>query len=255
VRVRFRVTSDLINDQAEGGWYVENIRVSADDFSTIAVINDPAATSYDVTGRLTGTYLYRVGALFSTPEGNATGPYSNTRCVTVEVPEQPALDDAYVRGATPDTNYGSAPELQVKRTFQPQNGKGRRTFLKFDTSSFAGGTRFVVRLYGRLSDASVSNIRAAIFAVPDTSWQEETITWNNQPTGQPGALDEELVTDNTPRFYDFDVTSYVLSERAAGRPVVAFVIRNLDRTGSGDVFTRFNSKEAADNRPVLFAQP
>lgn len=260
VQIRFRIASDLVNTDAEMGWYVENIRVSSDDFKTIGLVNNPAATSFDVINRASGTYLYRIAALFAAEEGNATGPFSNTRCVAVTRQDQLALDDAYVRGATPTTNFGSTPDLQVKRTLNPGSGKGRRAFLKFDTSgttSVTDATRFIVRVTGRMSDASVSNIPAAIFSVPDTSWQEETITWNNQPSvSSPNPLSTVIITDTTERIYDFDVTDYVKSERAAGRNIVGFVIRNQERTGQGDVFTRFNSKEAPgnNNRPMLITQ-
>jgi hypothetical protein len=129
--------------------------------------------------------------------------------------EVAALDDAYVRGATPDQNFGADPDLQVKRTLNPGSGKGRRAFLKFDTANFANATRFFVRVFGATSDASVSNVPTAIFAVPDTSWQEETITWNNQPSVQsPNPLSTVIVTDTNERAYDFDVTAYVQAERA-----------------------------------------
>lgn len=85
VKIRFRFTSDLANDQAVVGWYVEDIRLSSDNFRKIA---DTAAgvTSLDITGRGNGTYIYRIAGLFMTAEGLAAGPYSNTRCVTVNIP-------------------------------------------------------------------------------------------------------------------------------------------------------------------------
>lgn len=85
VRIRFRMVSDLLNgeqDPAPLGWYVEDILLSSDDFRTIADLG-AGATTFDVTGRSNGTYFYRIAGRFSTPDGVVTGPYSNTRCVTV----------------------------------------------------------------------------------------------------------------------------------------------------------------------------
>ncbi|HSH39645.1 MAG TPA: Calx-beta domain-containing protein [Chthoniobacterales bacterium] len=83
IKVRFRLTSDLV--VSAPGWFVENIRVSSDDFRAVGQTG-PAATSLDITGRFDGTYFYRVAGLFTNPiQGDpiVTGPYSNVRCVTV----------------------------------------------------------------------------------------------------------------------------------------------------------------------------
>lgn len=56
--------------------------------------------------------------------------------------------------------------------------------------------------------------------------------------------------DATPRWYDFDITEYVNQERAAGRSP-GMLLRNMTRGGIGDFYTRFNSKEAKENRPRL----
>jgi hypothetical protein len=87
IRVRFRLSSDLLNgdhDPAPLGWWVEDIRISSDDFRTIAELGS-SDTSLDITGRTNATYFYRVAGLFNTAEGAAPGPYSNTHCVTVSL--------------------------------------------------------------------------------------------------------------------------------------------------------------------------
>ena len=83
VKIRFRMTSDLVFSAP--GWWVENIRVSSDDFRTIAN-TEAAATSLDISGRFNGNYFYRIAGLFTNViagEPIVTGPYSNVRCVTV----------------------------------------------------------------------------------------------------------------------------------------------------------------------------
>jgi hypothetical protein len=85
IKVRFRLTSDLAVPAP--GWYVENIRVSSDDFRTIADLGS-AATSFPISARANGTYTYRVAGLFNNTGGEptVTGPYSNLQCVTVAQP-------------------------------------------------------------------------------------------------------------------------------------------------------------------------
>lgn len=88
IRIRFRLSSDLLNgenDPAPLGWWVEDIRISSDDFRTIAD-RHPSETSLDITGRANSTYFYRIAGLFDSAEGTAPGPFSNTRCVAVVKP-------------------------------------------------------------------------------------------------------------------------------------------------------------------------
>jgi len=86
-KIRFRMTSDLIGPAP--GWHIENIRITSDDFRTIA--NTAAdATSQAVTVLASATYIYRIAGIFVTPDGNVAGPYSNNKCIKVEVPAPPA---------------------------------------------------------------------------------------------------------------------------------------------------------------------
>lgn len=165
------------------------------------------------------------------------------------------IADAYVQGAEPDTNFGAAPDLQVKRAFNPGSGKGRQAYLRFDTSAITGDiTRATLRVYGALNVLTQfnSNIPCAAFGV-STPFDEATITWNNKPApDSPNELSRVVVTNATPRYYEFDVTAYVRQERAAGRLVTGMLLRNMVNGAAGDFYTVFNSKEAANNPPQLF---
>jgi hypothetical protein len=87
VRVRFRMQSVTGSASGAQGWWVENIRISSDNFATI-VEAAPAVLSQPITGRPNGTYLYRIAALYANtnpldPGTTIIGPYSNIQCVTV----------------------------------------------------------------------------------------------------------------------------------------------------------------------------
>ena len=92
--------------------------------------------------------------------------------------------------------------------------------------------------------------------VTDTAWGEFTMTWNNQPlTASPNALAQITVAGATGQYYEFDLTSFIQQERAAGRNVVALRLINQQPTGnSGAFFTSVNSREAASNQPQLVIQ-
>jgi hypothetical protein len=86
IRVRFRMTSDLV--VSAPGWYVENIRISSDDFRTIAGSGANGDNLCRSPGRTNGRYTYRVAACRQHQQRRATvtGPYSNLQCVTVNQP-------------------------------------------------------------------------------------------------------------------------------------------------------------------------
>ena len=96
IRLRFRFTTPTgVSGTAGRSWYVENIRISSDDFQTIA---EPATgvTSLNITGRPAGTYQYRVAAKYANPNPldpgtTIIGPYSNIRCVEVAAGPSPAV--------------------------------------------------------------------------------------------------------------------------------------------------------------------
>jgi hypothetical protein len=165
--------------------------------------------------------------------------------------------DAYVKGATPGENFGSLTELQVKRTLNPGSGKGRQAYLRFDTSNVTGTiTRATLRVFGNLNAPGANNLNTfiplAVFPVASVTWSEQGITWLNKPAPTvPAELTRLVVPDTTARWYEFDVTAYVRDERAAGRNTVSLLLRNMLKSDAGDFYTRFNSKEAASNRPQL----
>lgn len=83
VVLRFRFTSDFINFTPFLGWFIDDIDISTSNFTRIGTT---AATSYNVSGRGNGTFIYRINGLF----GNcglspASGPYSGVQQITVEL--------------------------------------------------------------------------------------------------------------------------------------------------------------------------
>jgi hypothetical protein len=129
--------------------------------------------------------------------------------------------DAYVKGASPTINFGASPELQVKRTLNPGSGKGRQSYLRFDTSHVTGTiTKATLRVFGRLSAITATNhdIPVAAFPVSDQTWTETALTWANKPAPNvPQPLAQTVVTDDTERWYEFDITAFINDERCAGQ--------------------------------------
>lgn len=83
VVLRFRFTSDFINLTPFLGWFIDDIEISTSNFTRIGTTT---GTSFNITGRANGTYIYRINGLFgdcgSSP---ASGPYSGVEQITVEL--------------------------------------------------------------------------------------------------------------------------------------------------------------------------
>lgn len=164
--------------------------------------------------------------------------------------------DAWVQGADAfrNTNYGASAEMQIKRTLNPGAGRGRRGFLRFDTSSVTGAiTSAKLRVHSRLTDAALPPTTMIVQKVTDTAWNEMTLTWNNQPAvASPDALAQIIVANATSQYYEFDLAQFLQQERAAGRTIVSLRLINQTATGnSGASFSSVTSREAASNRPQL----
>jgi len=214
---------------------------------TATVPSSGAVYSVTWTNVNSGAY-----ALTAKATDNANSPITSN-IVNINVVSQTGLSataDAYVRdGASATTNFGTATELQSQVS---SVGSNRETYIKFDITTVTGIVNAKLRLYGRLNDTSGTNVPAAVYpvltAAPD--WVESgsgSITWNNKP-GTGAAITSTTVTDNTARWYEWNVGDYVQSEKAAGRNIIKLAIKN---TATSTPYATFNSKEADNNRPQL----
>ena len=160
--------------------------------------------------------------------------------------------DAYVRdGSYKGRNFGSAASLQVQ---SGGSGNNRWTYLKFDTSGVPAASNVRLRLFGGLSGTTSTTVGTSVFAASNTSWSESSITWNSRPATGATALASVTMVNNstTPRWYEWDVTAYVLQERAAGRRVVTMVLKNLN---SSTPYDTFSSAQASGSPPELLITP
>jgi hypothetical protein len=161
------------------------------------------------------------------------------------------LHDAYVRnGANADITHGTTDPntLISKLNANPNAGNDRHIYLRFDLGSVSGTiSSATLRVYGHLADNRSNNIPVSAFAVSNTTWTESAITWNNKPaTGT--SLQTATVTDSIARYYTWDITSYIQSEKAAGRNSISLALLNGTAT---DPVMSWNSKETGSNAPQL----
>jgi len=152
----------------------------------------------------------------------------------------------YVRNGTfASQNFGTTSDLFVKRS--ANTGNTREVYLKFDLSSISSIASAKLRVNGRLSDGTNTNVVTNVYSATNTSWSETGLTWNNKPASGSTVRGSFTVANTAAAWYEVDLTSFLQSEFAAGRKVVTLVLKN---PGITNVQTILASDETA-NGPQL----
>jgi hypothetical protein len=184
----------------------------------------------------------------ATDNAGATAPSAPVNISVVWQTGVTVVFDAYVRdGSSASTNFGTATELQT----QQATGSNRESYLRFDLTNVNAVAKAKLRVYGKLSDASGSNVPVGVYSVASTNWIESgsgSITWNNKPPTGASILSTTTVTDTVSRWYEFDVTSWVQPERDAGHTLISLALKSLASSGP---YASFVSREPTNNRPQL----
>jgi endoglucanase len=88
----------------------------------------------------------------------------------------------------------------------------------------------------------------AVYKATNTTWGESSLTWNTRPATTGSAIATQTISGATGQWYEWNLTSFLEAEKAAGRNVVTLVLK---ATNSTNPIATFNSGEAAANQPVL----
>jgi hypothetical protein len=203
-----------------------------------------AGYSYSLTPSLAGNTFNPVSASFVSLAGNAaanftTIPATSTSQVTLTA-------DAYVRaGSNANNNYGNQNQLITQ--LASTAGNTFETYVMFDVGQHCTVSSVKLRLFGRLSNNNPLNVPVSAYSVANTAWTETGITWNNKPP-EGSLLTTTTIANNTQAWYEWDITSYVQSELAAGRHIIAIALKNPSVTSNQAVF---NSRQASSNKPAV----
>jgi hypothetical protein len=169
----------------------------------------------------------------NTPTYTMTPTYTPTATPTFSASSLTFLpiEDAYAASGSPTTNYGSAITLQV------DNSPIKHFLLKFDVSGLNG--KQVVSAKLRLYNVDAASKGGDFYAVSDTTWQEETITWNNVPAALPTLL-ASLGSVSPNNWYEVDLTPLITGDGT-------YTLRITSTSSDG---ADYSSKEGA-NPPQL----
>jgi mannose/cellobiose epimerase-like protein (N-acyl-D-glucosamine 2-epimerase family) len=161
----------------------------------------------------------------------------------------PAAADAYVRDGTyAGQNFGGTTDLVVKKSATA--GNTRESYLRFSFIGLGEVGDAKLRVFGR--STTTQNVPVALYTVSSTTWSEAGTTWNNKPASAANALATKSITGTGGQWYEFDVTTYLQQQKAAGATAVTFVLK---ATGTTDAQALFNSDENVANQPQLVVQP
>jgi hypothetical protein len=154
-----------------------------------------------------------------------------------------ASADAYVEsGDLGNTNFGSANPLLVKTGATA--AYNRDVYLKFDVSSATTIGSARLRTYAALTSMGNGTISMAVHPVASSAWTELGITWNNRPPRSTVASSTAGVTSTAYGWYEMDVTSFVRTEKAAGRNLVTLALHGPAVTDSRIIVTSRESSTA-----------
>jgi hypothetical protein len=200
-----------------------------------------------------GTHVLRVAFDTVSPATGLAGGFDSIR-VTKSAPASTTLTlnssaAAHVRdGQYAAQNFGTDPQLELKRS--SVTGYAREAYLLFDLTSVTSITSAVLRLFGGIESNAAQNLGLGVFAMSNTAatWDQHQLTWNNRPPSTTQPIATTTITDATMRWYSLDVTTYLKSQKAAGRTSVTLVLK-MTTYGSKRVLV--NSDDAAMNRPQL----
>jgi hypothetical protein len=155
----------------------------------------------------------------------------------------------------------TALDLVTKRPVtELDEGTSRRTFIGFNIAGVDPvSSKVSLNLYVKQLGSNATYAETIFVHSVGNNWTENDLRWSNMPKDysvEPLAQwgPENIHTDNpntagNTRYISFDVTNYVLTQKAAGVSEVSFI---LGGTNSGSGYIVINSKESA-NPPTMTA--
>ena len=149
------------------------------------------------------SYYWRIDAI--TPTGTITGNEWQFRVASAPVfTSISPVADSYVDDSVPDSNKGTESVIKLKTPITPGGADEQRYgFLKFNIDVPGTIISATLRLY---NDQADNNRDVNVHTVLDNSWDENLITWNNQPA-MGSSMQVLTISGNS--WAEFDVLSAI----------------------------------------------
>lgn len=200
----------------------------------------------DTTAAPGSKSYYRITAVDSSGESEAANASATAAASNAVTTTLVPTADAYVLDGSPNTNFGSAPDLQAKVS---GSGYNHESYLTFNLSSISGNvTSATLNLFGQMETAG-ADYSVNVLPIAPGSWSESTVTWNTKPADGTPILTSTTVSGTIGQWYALNLTSYVQSALASGQTTISLALEGAGLASSG--YADFNSREAASNNPQL----
>lgn len=174
--------------------------------------------------------------------------------------------DASVTKVRGDNNRGDAEVLSAGVTQSPGRGPSR-AYIGFDLRQLPEGSLINdlviesahLRLFAQSTGLVGADDRRFLVTVADCegAWEEETITWDNQPCFAPRGVDSLVINgEELPAVYKWDVTTSIANALAKNRRA-SFVVDALSirvQLGTRDILTPDGNGLAAYDGEVSDAE-
>ncbi len=85
------------------------------------------------------------------------------------------------------------------------------------------------------------------------SWNPATVTYATRPAVATTAIASAIVTDTVGRWYEWNLTSWLQQQKAAGKKTVSLELRNPSNTSPYTIFTSRKGRRehaATGDRPL-----
>jgi hypothetical protein len=217
-----------------------------DFYSGLTLLGSASSSPYSFTWNNVSAGTYTLKAIaYDNAGGSGTSP-------TVQIQVRSnlvAIADAHVRaGNQSANNFGTSTNVEVQTSTANNTRWGYFEFSVPPGLSNISSVKF--RFNARLSSSNIVGVTA--YKVSSTNWIESGtggITFNTKPAVGAALASTSVIGANF-AWYELDVTSYILSNLAAGSNVISLALTN---PASSSETIQINSREAtvAANRPVL----
>lgn len=169
---------------------------------------------------------------------------------------------AYDSSAGKTTSHGDESIICVKLD---GSGYNRMGFFKFpidDINKYAAegySSKIEAFLYINSAGTTAGNTSWQFFAVPDLTWTESTLTWDNKPAVSTNKLAEiegrSNVDDSSyseSNRMSFDITDYATAQYNAGNKKIAFNATQKNIVSGGAHSSYFASKDHSESRRIPY---
>lgn len=157
-----------------------------------------------------------------------------------------ATRSGYARdGAYANTDLSSDPSLVVKTG---PAGLNRETYVTFDLSRVGTTIRSAkLRLVGRLTQPGVTGMEVRAYVVRG-AWPAGPLKWANRPAATGPRLASMTVSGTNARWYEWDLTAFLIAQKAAGKRTVTIALKGVTPTTAAALF---DAGRAGGNAPRL----